>query len=325
MKKVLIAIGSVLAAALIVVAGLFIRWNPSGDTEERYVSRVEANTHFENTMEEALPQTEIYDIITNHFIAPLPEGKTVKKAIVIGYDGCRSDVLNEIDGKDNGAINRLLKTGGKMYLSYCGGVPYPAENTQDTSTAPGWCSMLTGVWADVHGITKNDVIKSNDHLTMLTTLVENGTIDSSAFCVSWKGHFSRDNATYLDEVQYTKDKGLNVSFICSKNDAGTQQTVIDDLSKEDCSDFIFSILEFCDHSGHQKGFYTGYGSYKKAFAKADSAAENILNTIESRRTFNEEDWLIVLTSDHGGIKRAHGGASIQERFTHIVVNKDIDL
>lgn len=323
MKKVILAIVSVLAAAAVIVSGLFIRWNPKGDTEERYKSLVEANTHFDNTMETALPQTAIYDLVTGHFKAALPAGKTEKKAIVIGYDGCRSDVLNEIDGKEDGAINHLLNAGGTMVLSYCGGVPYPAVNTQDTSTAPGWCSMLTGEWADVHGITKNDVVKSNDHLTMLTTLVEEGTIDSSAFCVSWKGHFSRENATYLDEVQYTKDKDLNVSFICSKNDKGTVAAVLEDVQSEDCSDFIFSILEFCDHSGHQKGFFTDYGSYKKAFANADANAENIINAIEARPTFATEDWLIILTSDHGGVTREHGGASIQERFTHIVSNKEI--
>ena len=44
-----------------------------------------------------------------------------------------------------------------------------------------------------------------------------------------------------------KDNGLNVNFVCSDGDKGTQEAVITDLSSADCSDFIFSILEYCDH------------------------------------------------------------------------------
>ena len=102
-----------------------------------------------NTWQEAVPQTEIYNLIEAHFNAPLPEGKTAKKAIVIGYDGCRVDMFRFIGNAKRTAIGTLLADGGQAVFSYCGGVPYPAENTQATSTAPGWCSMLTGVLAEM--------------------------------------------------------------------------------------------------------------------------------------------------------------------------------
>lgn len=318
--KIIVPI-AVLAIAVLVT--LFFLWNPIGDTQDKYLERVYSNTHFSNDLETAVPQTEIYNIIKDHFDSPLPEGKTEKKAIVLGYDGCRLDRIKDIDDKEDGAINLLLNNGGKAYISYAGGVPYPKINTQDTSTAPGWCSMLTGVLADVHGITQNDVIKSNDHLTLLTTLVENKIADSSAFYVSWAGHFSRENATYLDEVQYTKDNNLNVSFVRSKNDKGTADTIKADVSKPDCTDFIFSTFEYCDHAGHQTGFYNA--RYNNGFKKADATAEDIIRTIYARDTYETEDWLIVITSDHGGIGREHGGASIQERYTPIIVSKDINI
>ena len=59
-------------------------------------------------------------------------------------------------------------------------------------------------------------------------------------------------------------------------------------------------------------------------------ANNVFNTIyvndifdEARETYETEDWLIIVTSDHGGIGTGHGGASIQERMTFLVMNKDI--
>lgn len=316
--KILIAVLVVLVAVGIFLVCL---WFPTGDTEEKYLEKVNSIDFFENTLEQAKPQTEIYGIINSHFSAPLPQGKKVKKAIVLGYDGCRLDALTNVKENSDGAISYVLSNGGKAYISYCGGVKYPEKNTQDTSTAPGWCSMLTGQWADVHGITGNSIIKSNDYLTLLTTLVEEKTINKSAFYVSWKGHFVNSNSTYIAEKEYIEANKLDVSFLCADNDDGTKANILADVEKPECSDFIFSIFEYCDHSGHSMGFFTEKNSYKKAFCNADDAAMEVIEKIKARDTYGEEDWLIVITTDHGGKGRDHGKASIQERDTFIITNK----
>ena len=212
-KKIIITVVSVVVVLGIIAGALalyFTRYQrDENDTEEFYRQNV-ASVGYENTIETAIPQTELYDIIKAHFDSPLADGKTEKKAIIIGYDGCRADVLTEmVDG--NSAIDALLDDGASINLTYCGGVNYPAENTQDTSTAPGWCSILTGVWADKHGITANGITKSLEYKTLLTTLVEDGVIDSSTFITKWKGHFDRKNATYNDEKAYCEENNLNVS------------------------------------------------------------------------------------------------------------------
>ena len=149
------------------------------DTEEAYRNNI-AQISFENTIETADPQTDLYNIIANHFNSDLPEGKTEKKAIIIGYDGCRADIL-AIKSEENSAISTLLAEGASINLAYCGGVNYPAENTQATSTAPGWCSMLTGVWSDVHGINWNGQIKTVEPKMLMTTLIEENVIDSQNY------------------------------------------------------------------------------------------------------------------------------------------------
>ena len=326
-SKIIIA-SACAAVAAVTALSVYLSLNPPSDTEKRYTQKVEFMKAFENDMETAVPQTIIYDKIKSHFEGELPKGKTVKKAIVIGFDGCRLDALRDVlkdtdfskkkENLPDSAMSALLNSGGKAYISYCGGTKYPEKNTQDTSTAPGWCSMLTGQWADVHGITGNGIVKSNDHLTLLTTLVEEGTINKSAFYVSWKGHFTKDDSTYKDEVKYCEDNSLDVTFICSKNDEGTKAIVTSDIRSPECSDFIFTTLEYCDHSGHTRGFFPKKESYKNAFAKADKSALEIIEAIESRENYETEDWLILITTDHGGKGRDHGGASIQERYTFII-------
>ncbi len=287
------------------------------DTIPKYKENVAAFEPYENTLETAIPQTEIYNIITEHFNAPLAEGKTVKKAIVLGYDGGRADALSLAD--ENGAVYHLITTGGTANIGYCGGVNYPAFNTQDTSTAPGWCSILTGQWADVHGITGNSIVKSTDTLTLLTTLVEDGKAEDSAFYVSWGGHFSADDSTYILEKAYCEEKGLDVTFSRAGDDNGTFENTYNDVTSADCSDFIFTIFEYPDHYGHDTGFDLENPDYAQAFADNDAAAMEIIKAIEARDTYETEDWLIILTSDHGGFNTGHGSFTIQERMTFIVV------
>lgn len=293
--------------------------NDKNDTEVNYRAKIE-QINFENTIETAIPQTELYNIISEHFSSDLPDGKTDKKAIIIGYDGCRADAISLINN-ENSAIKKLVDNGASLKLSYCGGVNYPDVNTQATSTAPGWCSILTGVWADKSGITANDITKSLEYKTLLTTLVEDEIIDSSSFVTSWKGHFSRNKATYLLEKEYCESNSLNVTYKCCANDKKTTAAVLADINSYDCSDFSFAILEGPDHSGHDYGFSTNNPLYKNGFQKNDAQALEIINAIENRENYENEDWLIIITSDHGGYQKEHGGASIQERMTFFVCNK----
>ena len=322
-KKIILTVISIVLVLAIVASAIALyvmRYaKDKNDTEELFRKNVEA-VNYENTIETAYPQTDLYDIIDAHFKAELPEGKTEKKAIILGYDGCRADILAE--RKKNGAVSYLLENGGSNNLLYCGGVNYPQVNTQDTSTAPGWCSILTGVWADVHGITGNDITKSLDTKILMTTLVEDGVIDDATFFTKWKGHFSRNNATYLAEKDYCEENKIDVSFNLCDNDEASHEAVMAEVKSSDCSDFVFVIYEHTDSTGHNLGFTFNNPKYKEAFKAEDACAYQVIKAIEAREAYETEDWLIIVTSDHGGIGTNHGGESIQERMTFAVMNKE---
>lgn len=291
------------------------------DTEAAYRESVAA-IGYENTIETADPQTVIHDMIVDHFNSPLPEGKTEKKAIVIGYDGCRADALKYSGNFIVGAVDKMLDDGATLKIGYCGGVNYPAENTQKTSTAPGWCSVMTGEWADKHGITGNGITKTLDYKMLMTSMVENGVIDSANFVTSWKGHFVEENSTYKAEKAYCEENDINVAFNCCIEDTASARTVIKDIKQEDCSDFIFAIYEGTDHAGHSFGFSTNNPIYEAGFILNDVLAYRTIKAIENRDTYETEDWLIIITSDHGGFGTDHGGPTIQERMVFILSNKE---
>ncbi len=334
--KILLACICVAAVAAVVLVVVLLSkpayepgpWFAQGDdsvAEMDFETELNSISVMENTWDTALPQTVIHDLIQAHFDSPLPEGKTEKKAIVIGYDGCRTDTFRLLETSKRSAINLLLQNGGHAIFTYAGGANYPQKLLQKTSTAPGWCSMLTGVLSDVHGVTGNDTPKGVEPKTLLLSLVESGSVDSSAMYVSWKKHFSTDKATYRAEKDYAESNSIPAVYLRAEDDAGTRQNILDDLAKADCTDFIFSTHEYTDHAGHGSGFSLQNIEYVDGFRNAEAAGVDIIEAVESRPTYAEEDWLILITTDHGGIQKDHGGESFEERITFIVSNKELPL
>ncbi len=322
-KKLIIAVIAVILVLALIGTGIYfylMRYNTDEkDTEELYRQNI-ASVGYENTIESAYPFIDVYGIIKEHFEAELPEGKAEKKVAVIGYDGCRADILAE--RQDDGAINYLLNDGASINLTYCGGVNYPAENTQATSTAPGWCSMLTGVWSDVHGINWNGEIKTVEPKMLMTTLIEDDVIDNAAFITKWKGHFTDSDSTYKDEKAYCEENNIDIDFNLRKNKSDIHTGAMEEVTREDCADFVFVIYENTDSAGHDFGFSFNNPIYKNGFKTEDAYGYELIKAIESRETYDSEDWLIIVTSDHGGIGTGHGGASIQERMTFVVMNQE---
>lgn len=322
-KKIIITAVSVVVILGIIAGSLalyFTRYQrDKNDTEELYRQNV-ASVGYENTIETAYPTTDVYNIINEHFKSELPEGKTEKKVAIIGYDGCRADILTE--RQDNGAINYLLENGASINLTYCGGANFPAENTQATSTAPGWCSMITGVWSDVHGITGNGITKAVEPKMLMTTLIEGDVIDDAAFITKWKGHFTNDDSTYKDEKAYCEENNIDIDFNLRENKEDIHTGAMEEVTSKACADFVFIIYENTDSAGHDYGFSFNNPVYKDEFRTEDNYGYEVIKAIEARETYATEDWLIIVTSDHGGIKGGHGGPSIQERMTFVVMNKD---
>ncbi|MDR3314616.1 MAG: alkaline phosphatase family protein [Oscillospiraceae bacterium] len=290
-----------------------------------YTDVLDQSGFFVNTAADALPQTALHDIVLAHFNSALPAGKTVKKCVVLGFDGARADALFNSVGVAESGVQLLKAEGGVFYQMYAGGkFPY----LQNTVTAPGWTTLLTGTWANTtggHGVTENGVTKAVQPLTLFTELVEKNLVRNTAFVVSWGGHFTDDDSSYRDEVAYANSKGYAPRMVWDKqpDDAGTQAAVlalVNDYSAAS-PDFLFTILEYCDHEGHGTSFTNLNPKYVQAFRDADAAAYSIIQAIKARPDYDSEDWLILFTSDHGGISTWHGQQFATERQIYLGSNK----
>ena len=194
----------------------------------------------------------------------------------------RSDTWkNTVDNTPNKAFKNLDDEWAWTYSSYVGPV---------SISGPSWSSMVTGVWCDKHGITDNHFKKKVEHKTMFHHAADKG-LKTTALYV-WK--------PIGDEILGPVDL---------KEDYGTDQEVTDravDLLKNDADiDILFVALDWPDDVGHTIGF--GTPEYNEAVRGAETMANQIIDSLNDR-PFIDEDWLIILTSDHGGggkIKRDH--------------------
>ena len=57
----------------------------------------------------------------------------------------------------------------------------------------------------------------------------------------------------------------------------------------------------------------------------DTWAAGLLEAIAQRDSYDEEDWLILITTDHGGVDSGHGGQSDEERITWLASNRPLTL
>lgn len=292
---------------------------------DTYASDIENMGIFDSELDKAMPQTVIHKLIMDHFNSPLPEGKKVKKAIFIGYDGFRADGLENIKDNENSAI-MYLKSQGGLYHTFSGGIS--GVNEQATSTAPSWMAMLTGGWGEYNGITDNSQMKNENADTFLTTLAKQG--HNASFTTSWREH---TELSYRPDIVRSIKEGIPVEYTHQIDDTATYYQILKYVSKTDSvqktaaedPDVIFFTLEYADHAGHGTGFGNQNEEYIEGCQNDDAYGYDIIKTIEARSTYAQEDWLIVISTDHGGTKLSHGGQSPFERMTWLACNKKIDI
>lgn len=282
---------------------------------------------FDNTLEQAFPQTLPFKLIMEHLETPLPEGKTVKKVILLGYDGFRVDGMNNIIDMEQSAILHVKKLGG-LYHTFSGGVQ-GTETEQKTSTAQSWAAMLTGGWGvNYNGVLDADQMKAEDVDTFLGKAAKNGKAVS--FTASWRVHTA---VTYQPDILYAIRNNLQAEYTNQPDDEGTYYKVLSYVAKTEHAnktvmqdpDVIFFTFEHTDHAGHESGFGNQNPKYIEACKKADSWGYDLVKTIESRSTYDTEDWLIIVTTDHGGIDCGHGEQTVEERRTWMAINKPVEI
>ncbi|CAA0125069.1 Uncharacterised protein [Halioglobus japonicus] len=264
------------------------------------------NSSNTNTPGSAGPQTE-----------PQPEPEVVKKVLLIGVDGLMYSYIDAVDDPllnepETPNFDRLT-----IVPALTGGY-FQTSTLQATSSGPGWASILSGTWVDRHGIASNNLQPLAAPAVFSLLDQRDPGIDSGSFAV-WIainfGHFAKEMPLVERKVSIVdrKDDTLNYDDFMSGEVVGELENPQSSLG------FLYVHLDDMDAAGHNCGWCT---LYEEALQVMDDRVGQILDAVERRERDFDEEWLVILTSDHGHVQAGgHGGNSLLERTSLIGVNR----
>ena len=231
------------------------------------------------------------------------------KALLIGVDGMQLEKLQ--DAIDAGQAPALASF--HLYKSWTGGiVGGPSE--QPTFSGPGWTTLLTGTWLDRHSVSGNDDKLRSKAASLFKRIDESAPTRHTASIVSWNtinDHFADDLAAgHIEQAAR-----------CDGDDQCVVQKTVEALRSGNF-DFIFTHIDQPDRVGHERGFST---DYQDSIHAVDEQIQEIMGFLDHRRfTHPDENWLVIVTTDHGRRLpdgRDHGGQTQEEKTTFIGINK----
>ncbi|MFD9601235.1 alkaline phosphatase family protein [Streptomyces sp. NPDC059970] len=229
--------------------------------------------------------------------AGLPSGTKQAKTLVIGIDGATFDTFSRADVPH---IEQLMAKGltarSNLY----------ANPMAPTVSGAGWSSIATGVWPDKHHVKDNNFTAPNygqypDYATRLETA---DPATSTLVVGTWSP---------IPQIVFGAKTDLRIA---GGNDEGTTAKAEDYLAHGN-PDSTFVHLDEVDGAGHSSG--SASDAYLKALNTADTQVGRLLDAVTSRPTYADEDWLVVVTADHGHTPTGgHGGNTPLERGTFVI-------
>jgi len=205
-----------------------------------------------------------------------------RKVLVISIDGLTGTELQTVAPTNIATLQKNSK--------------YSYNTLKGASDAAGWASMLTGTGLAKHLITADNFERGRD---------PNG--DDHASIVSYRN--------VLDYV--TQYKAVKTAMVTSwanlrnyvrnadlapvvSTDLAVKDSTINIINTQTSLGTMFVNFRDVQLAGNNGGFLASNANYKNAIIKADEYVGNILTALKARKNYANENWLIIITTNHGG-------------------------
>jgi predicted AlkP superfamily pyrophosphatase or phosphodiesterase len=215
--------------------------------------------------------------------------------LVIGCDGFGSLAI----APTNTPVLHQLMREGSWTLRARGVMP--------TSSSPNWASMIMGAGPEQHGVTSNDwetnkfefaplAVGSGGMFPTIFGQLREQKPHSVIACVhDWDGFGRLLERRAMDLIENVTNSPATAKRAC-------------EVIRQRKPTFLFVHFDAIDHAGHNSGWKAP--EYFQTVAEVDALIGDLLTALDQAGI--RESTAVLVTADHGGKGKSHGGLSMDE-------------
>ena len=237
-----------------------------------------------------------------------------RKTLLIGIDGL--------------LLHRGLASGKAPFLKELKENSFYTDIRIDSITisGPSWSTILTGATNEQHQVFDNDFVGHQLHLypdILTQASLLNPQLRTFA-AAGWLPLLDPASpAPIIRERKHDQIEGRHKVFFKDGDSLGyeTVDAEVAEFAEHHISsegpDLSFVYFSQVDECGHKYG--TLNNPYFEALGRVDQLVEKLHNVVDARTKKFDEEWLVVITTDHGHLDEGgHGGESDQERSSFLI-------
>lgn len=271
------------------------------------------------------------------------------RALLLLLDGCRPDALLASDAPN---LKKIAFEGGAFSFHVnCGGLPLSAPcwasiltgvpqkdhqvmtNDLDAisldeqghvtvSPIPECvCKPSRGPLCAIFQRGKSQSAAVRLPATLFERLAKEGRRSALFTVGSWEGVGRLSGAPPGAREAHVGQSLLSVRhFNCSLDDewqstADAVKAVGEHLADNDnCPHMLVVYLHLIDGNGHKHGFGFEVPEYRSAIQAVDVQVGKLIDAVRTRATKHQEDWMLAVTTDHGGTAQRRMPRGMQQAF-----------
>lgn len=223
------------------------------------------------------------------------EDPVAEHVVVIGVDGLSPDGLRKAKVP---VVERMRKEGAWTYH---------ARGVMPTVSSPNWASMVMGAGPEQHGVTSNDWEPGKGTIT--PTASGPGGHFPTVYGILREQRPKAKIGIFHDWDGYARlvERGVADVVEHPKGPQATADRAVEFLKKERPT-LTFIHLDHVDGAGHKHGH--GTPEYYAAVGEADRLIGRVFEGLKEAGI--AESTVVLVTSDHGGKGKGHGGNTMGE-------------
>lgn len=228
-----------------------------------------------------------------------------KHVILIGLDGWGAYSVSKAEMPN---VKKLMDDGSYTLKK---------RSVLPSSSAVNWASMFMGAGPELHGYTEwysktpelpsREVNKNGIFPTVFSLLHESDPKAEIGCIYEWE-----TIRCLVDTFALNYDKHVSEA---ESNPAAAAQYAADYIKKAH-PNLLAVIIDNPDHVGHAAGHDTP--EYYVVLKELDKYVGQIVNAVKEAGMLDET--IFIVTADHGGINKGHGGKTMEEMETAFIIS-----